>query len=316
VGRGIASLRPRAPGGHRVAVRLKSVIKWLAVGLGGIVAFALIGVGVVWVIIGRDLGRRFDVRGSEITVPADAASISEGARLARLRGCNGGCHGDTAEGSVFFELFDGTRVVAPDLGGLAAEYSAADLEGVIRHGVRPDGSGVLGVCMPSEMFQHLNDADLGKIIAFVRDQPPREVELLPSRYGPVARLMLLQLKQRYDALLAAELIDHDAPRVAASGEDPLVRGRYLALSVCTECHGADLRGIAEEGTPDLAIVTAYSSEDFHTLMRTGVPLGGRKLGMMADVALSRFAYFTDEEIEDVYGYLKTLAGTPLSQSMD
>jgi mono/diheme cytochrome c family protein len=298
-----------------VAVRLRSVIKWLAVGLGGIAVFALIGVGIVWVVVGRDLSRRFEVCGSEITVPADAVSISEGARLARLRGCNGGCHGDTAGGSVFFEMFDGTRLIAPDLGGLAAEYSAADLEGVIRHGVRPDGSGVV-VAMPSEMFQHLNDADLGKIIAFVREQPPGEVELPSTRYGPVARLMLLQLKQRYDALLAAELIDHDAPRVAASGEDPLVRGRYLALSVCTECHGADLRGIADDGTPDLAIVTAYSSKDFHTLMRTGVPLGGRKLGMMADVALSRFAYFTNEEIEDVYRYLRTLAGTSVRRSAD
>ena len=291
------------------------LLKWLAVGLGGIVTLALIGVGIVYVIIGNDLGRRFDVRGTEITVPTDAASVSEGARIARLRGCNGGCHGDTAEGSVFFELFDGTRVVAPDLGRKAAEYSAAELEGVIRHGVRPDGSGVIGV-MPSEMLQHLSDADLGMLIAWLRKQPARDVELPPSRYGPVARLMLLDLRRRYGGLMAAGFIDHNAPRVADSGDDPLIRGRYLALSVCTECHGADLRGVAEDATPDLAIVAAYPSGDFRKLMRTGVPLGDRKLGMMADAAVFRFAHFTDEEVDSVYGYLRTLADTPVSRGAD
>jgi mono/diheme cytochrome c family protein len=296
-------------------MRLRSLFKWLAIGLGGIVALVLIGIGVVYFVIGNDLGRRFDHYGTEIPVPVDAASVSEGARAARLRGCNGGCHGDAAEGGVFFEFFDGTRVVAPDLARKSAEYSVAEFEGVIRHGVRPDGSGVIGV-MPSEMFQHLSDADLGRIIAWLRTQSPGEVELPQSRIGPIARLMLLNLKQRYGGLLAAEFIDHDASRVADSGDDPQVRGRYLALSICTECHGADLRGIAEDGTPDLAIVTAYSRGDFHKLMRTGVPLGGRKLGLMAEVAVSRFAHFTDEEVDSVHGYLKTLADMPVSLSED
>lgn len=298
-----------------MATKLRLLMKWLAIGLGSIVAAALVGIGIVYFVIGHELGRRFDVRGTGIAVPTDAASVSEGARIARLRGCNGGCHGHTAEGGVFFELFDGTRVVAPDLARIAATYSAAELEGAIRHGVRPDGTGVIGV-MPSEMFQHLSDADLGRLVAWLRTQSPRDVELSPSRYGPVVRLMLLQLKRRYGGLLAAGFIDHDAPRIADSGDDPLIRGRYLALSVCTECHGADLRGVAEDGTPDLAIVTAYSREDFHTLMRTGVPLGGRKLGLMAEVALGRFAHFTDEEVDSVQGYLRTLTDTPVSRGGD
>lgn len=298
-----------------MATGFRLLMKWLAIGLGGIVTLALIGVGIVYVIIGNHLGSRFDVRGTEIEVPTDATSVSEGARIAQLRGCNGGCHGDTAEGSVFFELFDGTRVIAPDLARIAAEYSAAELEGAIRHGVRPDGSGVIGI-MPSEMFQHLSDADLGSLIAWLRKQPPREIKLPPSRYGPVARLMLMDLKRRYGGLLSAGFIDHSAPRVADSGDDPLIRGRYLALSVCTECHGADLRGNAEDGTPDLAIVMAYSSKDFHKLMRTGVPLGGRKLGLMAEAAVFRFAHFTDEEVDSVYGYLRTLADVPVSRGAD
>ncbi len=37
------------------------------------------------------------------------------------------------------ELFDGTRVVAPDLGEIAASYSTTEIERAIRHGVKPDG---------------------------------------------------------------------------------------------------------------------------------------------------------------------------------
>ncbi len=47
--------------------------------------------------------------------------------------------------------------------------------------------------------------------------------------------------------------------------EQLVRGEYLAMTACNECHGLDLRG--DFGAPDLAIVTSYSDEAFRTLMK-------------------------------------------------
>jgi hypothetical protein len=38
-------------------------------------------------------------------------------------------------------------------------------------------------------------------------------------------------------------------------------------------------------------------------MREGVPLGGRDLEMMDDVARARFSLFSDEEVGDLYNYL-------------
>jgi len=46
------------------------------------------------------------------------------------------------------------------------------------------------------------------------------------------------------------------------------------------------------------------------LMRDGVPRDGRKLGLMAEVARSRFSHFTDEEVAGLYAYLsKQIAPT-------
>ena len=54
----------------------------------------------------------------------------------------------------------GDRIVAPNLTRIVHEYSDQELEAVIRHGVRPDGSSV--VIMPSAMFANVSDEGLEK----------------------------------------------------------------------------------------------------------------------------------------------------------
>lgn len=48
---------------------------------------------------------------------------------------------------------------------------------------------------------------------------------------------------------------------------------------------------------------AYSRDDFESLMRYGEPMGARELGLMAEVSISRFVRFTDEEITALHRYL-------------
>jgi cytochrome c5 len=43
-------------------------------------------------------------------------------------------------------------------------------------------------------------------------------------------------------------------------------GPALADTVCSECHGTDMTGAPDNSSPSLAIVTAYSRDDFDTLM--------------------------------------------------
>ncbi len=289
-------------------MRAKRILKWLLVGLGGIAGVGLLGVAVVYMNIGFDLSRTFDVEGTSIVVPDDATAIAEGERLARLRGCMGGCHGETVNGRVFFDMPDGTRVVAPDLALAAERYSIAELELLIRHGIRPDGTSVI-LAMPSTMFYHVSDADLGAIIAFLTTHEPSGETLPTTRINPLARLFIFYYKRLIGTILPAEQIDHSAPRLVSTSEDPVVHGRYLAMTICTECHGNDLRGAADGFAPSLALVIAYSVDDFRQLMRSGEPIGDRELDLMATVAESRFSYFTDAEIESLHAYLQTLAAT-------
>jgi len=285
-------------------MKAKIILKWIGISVGAIVGLALLGVATVYLMIGRDLSRTFDVALTEISVPGDLTSTTEGQRLARLRGCLG-CHGEKGTGQVFFEVPDGTKLVAPDLALAAQKYSAAELERIIRHGVRPDGTSVVLV-MPSEMLYHLSDEDVGSIIRFLRTLTPGEEPLPETYFGPVARLMLLGFKQETDTILAAELINHDQARLDPSSSNLEGFGKYIAMTTCTECHEQDLGGSSDGSFPPLTIVAAYSLEDFTTLLRTGTPIGDRELDLMAEVAVSRFSNFTDLEIAALHAFLKTL----------
>jgi mono/diheme cytochrome c family protein len=161
--------------------------------------------------------------------------------------------------------------------------------------------------MPSEMLFNLSDEDVGSIIGFLQSQTPRNDPLPETYLGPVARVMLLVFKQQTGTILAAESIDHDVERLDPSPSNPERFGEYIAMTSCSECHGQDLSG-SSFGlvTPPLTIVAAYSLEDFTTLLRTGVPIGGRELDLMATVSVSRFSNFTDLEIAALHEFLKTL----------
>lgn len=281
---------------------MKKTLRWL--GFGVVLASVLAGSAIAYVYVATEplVRRQYDLSIRPIAVPTDAAAVAEGRRLSLIRGCFDGCHGKGASGGVFWDERWVGRLVAPDLTRVAADMSDPELERVIRRGVRKDGTSTWG--MPSSMFYHLSDDDLGKIIAFIRSLPLGDGPATQAWIGPLWRLDLM-----HDRLLPyAEEIARDAPWMTAEelqGEQG--RGRYLALTVCSECHSMDLNGATDGSAPNLAIVAAYSEPQFAKLMQTGIPLGGQKLGLMELVALKRFSNFTDEEVRELYRYLRSRA---------
>jgi mono/diheme cytochrome c family protein len=197
------------------------------------------------------------------------------------------------------------RLVAPDLTRVAASHSDAELERVIRHGVRRDGRSTFG--MPSSMFHHLSDADLGRIIAFLRSLPVGDGPDTETHFGPFGRLdLLLHPEYAY-----AEEIARDAPWLTETdlrGEHG--QGEYLAMTVCSECHAMDLGGSPDGSTPDLVVVGAYSQADFARLMKTGIAVGDRQLGLMTAVAKTRFSQLHDLEVQALYDFLTARAREP------
>jgi cytochrome c553 len=276
---------------------MKRVLRYLRIGLLSAGFLLVLGGAIVYLLSERVLRRTYTQPRVDIVVPSDSASISEGSRLAMIRGCANGCHGAEIEGGVFVDNFLLARLIAPNLTAAVRKYANADLVRIIRRGVRPDRSSVIG--MPSEMFSGLTDTDLGKILAYLRSVPPRSGLAPERRLGPVARIAFVAGRLQPAAELArrAALLRGTWPQ----DDDSTAPGAYLARTSCTECHGLDLRG--GDQAPDLRIAAGYSFEAFTELMREGKALGNRELPLMSQVARGRFRHFTDQELRGLYTYL-------------
>jgi cytochrome c553 len=275
--------------------RVLRVLGYVALSLVGLIVIAL---GAVYVISEWKVSRSYPVATNEITLPTDSTSIAEGKRLASIRGCTG-CHGVLAQGDTFIDDWRIARVISPNLTQSVRRYSNAELAGIIRHGVRPNGRSV--VVMPSSMFYTLSDDDLGKILAFLKSLPASDGPGPEIRLGPLARVMFTLGKFQ-----PAAVESDSAARLAAARPaygNATARGAYLAQTVCTECHGLELKGDPSGKPPDLRIAASYPLDAFVHLMRTGMAPGERDLGLMTRVARGRFAHFTDDEIRALHTYL-------------
>lgn len=228
-------------------------------------------------------------------IPSDSAAIARGEHLARTRGCRG-CHSEDLSGRVMWKF-----AVAPNLTTYARTESTATFETALRHGIGRDGRALYS--MPSYNFFRMRDADVVDLIAYLRTVPVMNKEL-PSPSLPWQVRMDMALGK--DAAIPAYL--HLVPPLKRE-EDPdpqIARGEYIAMTTCNECHGFGLRADTpwEDNTaPDLVIIRAYDQVAFSRLMLKGIALGERELRMMSPVARSRFAYFTEQEVSDVYTFL-------------
>lgn len=247
----------------------------------------------------------------DYAIPSDAASIERGRHLARSRGCFG-CHGQKLEGKDFGEQWDWpARAVAPNLAAYTKAASPQEIEAAVRQGVGRDGKAL--VSMPSYNFTRLTDEDMAALIAFLQSAPVVEQKLPKPRLGWSVRWDFVRGAEKhmgYWVKLVPEL------RVDPTTHPQRARGEYLAMTMCNECHGLDVRGDTLYGqTPDLSMVAAYSREDFEMLIKTGVASGGRQLGLMSLVAPDRFPELRDDEIDDLYAYLSSLTNEPVPKNV-
>jgi len=265
--------------------------------LGGVAVAALLFVG--WVYAASEMHLRSFAAPPAFAgeIASDAASLARGEHLVATRGC-GGCHGAQLEGAMMWGV-----AAAPNLPLYVREHDAATFERALRHGIDAQGRGLYS--MPSFNFAHLRDEDVAAMLAYLRTAPVVEGPELKGRL-PFEIRMAVAMGQ--DNVMPAWLAS--LPPLEHQGADtPLARGEYLAMTTCNECHGFSLRADvpwgADPGTPDLiAMMAAYPEEDFRRLMREGVPIGGRELELMDDVARGRFVHFSDEEMSDLYAYLQ------------
>ncbi|MBA4013450.1 MAG: hypothetical protein C0481_16425 [Phenylobacterium sp.] len=265
----------------------------------GAIALTTLVVVALWIWSEVRITRRYPLA-PEVAQAAPAHAVVEGRRLSKLYGCTS-CHGADLQGKVYNPNPRLVRNHAPNLTLAAARYSDEQLAQAIRQGVRPnDGRALWG--MPAQTLMHLTSEELAAVLAFVRSHQPAGAPTPPESAGWRARWAVMTGALDEPRRVARARV---TPAIDLGPE--LAAGRHIARTVCSECHGADLGGDDVEGGPDLRVVGAYDAEAFDTLMRTGVPPGGRHLGIMTLVARSDSKVFTPAEVAALYAYLSARA---------
>lgn len=277
-------------------------LKWMGFVVAGLVGAALLGFAYIYFASERELDRRYVVAdNAALIIRTDAVEIVKGRRIAQLAGCMA-CHGDDFAGRVVDDIPHLVRLVAPNISTELPKYSDAQLETVLRNGVRPDGKSVL--FMPSEMFRHMRDEDLARVIAYVRTKPVVTEGIAEKTQLRVLGRLIVANGDYKPAARAIELLPPAAANFDAN--DPLSHGRYLAMNFCSECHGQNLEGVAPINAPALTVAKGYSPEQFTRLMQEGIGLGDRQFKIMTPTAKARFTQFTPDEVAAVHAYLRTL----------
>jgi mono/diheme cytochrome c family protein len=292
-------------------------MKWirrLGITLGVIVAIIAVGAASVYAMTQNRLGKNYNVPVEpKLAVATDSATLARGEHVATALAKCVDCHASDLGGGPVIDDPKIGHVEATNLtagsGGKLSTYDDVALERAIRHGVGSDGRNLL--IMPSSEYHNLSDDDVAALIAYIRSRPSVDRAHQPATIGPVIRLMWVAGKVE-PANVAS--ITHDAPHVKST---PLgnneTAGQYIAANGCSGCHGQTYSGGAIPGTPPdwkpAANITPtgigrYSLADFQRILREGKRPDGSMVDTLMPVRAT--ARMTDEEIEAVYKFLKTV----------
>jgi mono/diheme cytochrome c family protein len=189
-----------------------------------------------------------------------------------------------------------------------------ELARAIREGISHDGRALFPI-MPYEHYRHMSDEDLASIVVYLRTVPPIRNPLPATAIPfPVSRL-INGVPEPVETPVAPDL------------STPARRGEYIThLAVCSDCHtpmdehgtrvpGMDFAGgttmqygdwkSAASGnlTPAANGIPYYTEDLFVEAIRTGKVRSRALNGMMPT---RYFRNFTDQDLKDVFAYLKTL----------
>jgi len=289
-------------------------IRRAAITVVSIAALAAAVVALATQLAAQKRNRHVDVAVAPVAFAVDAQAIERGRYLYASRGCTD-CHGASGGGRVFVDDGKGLKLAGPHIsagaGSVTAAYRDEDWVRAVRHGVKPDGRPMM--VMPSEDYNRLTDADLGALVAYVKQ--------MPATTGGAAVLELpLPMRVLYGLGAikdAAARIDHRVPPQQPVAEGLTVEhGKYVA-NMCLGCHGPQLAGgKIPSGPPDWpaaarlapgegsVMATRYASADaFVKVLKTGVRPDGSRIAVMPFEALSQLS---DTDARALHLYLKSL----------
>jgi mono/diheme cytochrome c family protein len=288
------------------------VLKWIGLILAGLLVVILVAFAGLYASTQVRLNKTYETPVEKVSVPTDSASLERGQRLVTLHCAV--CHGENLAGSVIFHDPNLGTIVAPNIsagGGRAGGVlSEVEIGRAIRHGVGSDGKALL--VMPSDAFYHLNDEELGQMVAFIKKSPSVVNQLPSTGVTPLGAALIGA--GAFGKIIAAEEIAHGGPRPPVVEPGVTVAyGDYLVRTgECRTCHGASLAGGKDPDpnappAPNLTPggeLAGWSEQSFLAAMRTGVTPAGRRLSPY--MPWKYVGQMTDDELKAVWLYLQSL----------
>ncbi len=260
------------------------------------------------------------MEGVDLEAIALERAIARGEHLVKARYACVECHGQNFGGGEMINDPAFAVILGPNLttgeGGRTADYTVADWDHSVRHGVLPSGH---PSSMPADDYQLMSDQELSDIIAYLRTVPPVDNDVPRPEMGPVGTVLtaLGKLPFAYDLIH-----DHDGthaerpPETAPTAEF----GQHLA-GVCTGCHRQTLNGgpipvgppdwiPARNLTPHAEGLADWEYDDFVTALRELRRPDGTELRYPMTLIQPYAAEMTDVELQALWAYLQSVEPMP------
>ena len=325
---------------------MRKLLKILGWSVAVIVAVAILAYGVAWWMAGSRYDRQWVAHDAAFPIPfplgdADLAAlraeriatgapaddplagvdlqavalehaIASGRHLVETRvGCRG-CHSKDFGGGVIIDAPILGRWVAPNLttgsGSVTREYTAADWDHAVRHGLRRGGR---SSSMPAIEFVNLSDHELSDIVAYIRSLPPVDRDLGRVKFGPVFTFVMA-----FDssALLAFN-VDHEKAHAVEPPESaPTAEYGEHIVQVCRGCHRVNLSGGKIQGDPNMPVVANltphetglkdWTEADFIRALREGKRKDGSAISEYMPWRV--YGQMSDAELKAIWAYLRTV----------
>ncbi|MDP6932202.1 MAG: cytochrome c [Myxococcota bacterium] len=258
------------------------------------------------------------LQGADLDQIALDRAIDRGDHLANKRlGC-AECHGADYAGKLVADAKPVWVWYAPNItrSGLTRDYTAADWDRIVRHGVKPDHT---NATMPAVDYMRLSDREVSDLAAYIHSLPAVERVQPETRYGLVGKMLMGSGKMP----LAAEDIEHDAdvPIYPPDESVSVEFGKHIAQP-CVGCHGLEFNGGPIPGGPpswpDAANLTqaddglkGWTETDFLQAMREGRRPDGTDIDKVMPWEL--LGQLSDTELKSMWMYLETLEAIPTGE---
>ncbi|MDP1830134.1 MAG: c-type cytochrome [Archangium sp.] len=248
-------------------------------------------------------------------------AVARGKHLVESRyGC-ADCHGKDFGGGTMVDAAPMGKLLGKNLtrgkGSAVANYKTSDWERLVRHGVKPDGT---GTAMPAVDFFEMSDRELSDLIAYIGSLPPVDAAVPNPTFGPLGTILLATGK----ILVPAEMVtDHHAAHAREAPVEAADFGKHLAQT-CVGCHGPGFSGgpipggdpawpVALNLTPHAEGLAGWTYETFEAAVRKGVRKDGTPLRPPMSMITSYAQKMEDHELRALWAYLQRVPAKPSGQ---